>query len=338
MNCPTLSSINRRSLILAAATGIALVATSVPSGAQSIASITAAYGQTSLYNAPIWIAYERGLFEEYGLDVELVQLTGARITQGLMAGSAQFVMSSASSTFLARLGGGDPLLVGSTLNRLPWDFIVTPEIESIDDIRGSTGALALRGDFTETATRLALAANDMTVDEVELVQGFGTDAERIAVLVGGSAAFSVVSHDFQPQYEEAGLRQLFSLMDVDAEFVLSGVFTTESYAEENPEVVTAFLQAIGEALHIMDTEPDYVIDITAQYSNRERDQVAPTYEFYRDQMNTIPLVTEEVAISSLRALEGANPDAATADVSEFYDSSYMQALIDDGFFEALGSE
>jgi len=327
-------SLTRRAVL--AGGGAFAAALASPAIAQAPTRIIAAYGQTTLYNAPIWIAQERGLFRKYGLECELVQLTGARITQGLVAGSVQFISSSASSAFLANLGGGETLLVGSMLNKAPWDFVVTPRINAVGEVRGKTGALALRGDFTEVAMRLALAANGLDFSrDVNLVQGFGTDAERIAVLVSGSADFTVVNHDFRPQYERAGLRRLFSMMDLRAEFVMSGIFTTRSFARRSPDAVTGYLKAMGEALHVMATDADVTVAVTARVSQRPAAEIAPTYAFYVGHMERVPTVSEALVRSSLRALEGANPRAATADPATFYDASFMQRLQSEGFFDRL---
>ena len=319
--------------------GLAALAT-VPARAQAPAKLTAtaAYGQTTLYNAPIWIAKELGLFDKYGLHVELVQLTGSRITEGLMSGSVQFMASSASSPFLANVSGGNALLVGCTLTKLPWDFVVGKGITEVKQIKGKTGALALRGDLTDVAMRLALPANGLDPDkDVSMVQGFGTDAERIAALTSGSVAFTVVDADYRPEYTKAGVTRLFSMMDTKEEFAVSGIFTTKAVAKASPATVKAYLQGIGEALHVMLTDEAKTLPIVGKYSKREPADLHPAYAIYHDYIRAIPSVTPALVKSTLDALATVNPKTKGANPNDFLDASYVQGLVDEGFYRKLGS-
>lgn len=300
-------------------------------------SVVAAYGATSVYQAPIWIAKDRGLFKKYGLDVELIQLTGARITAGLLSGSANFIGSSAGSTFLANLGSGDTLLVGTLLNKVPFDLVVTKKIQNISDVKGKVGALAFRTDFTSAGLRIVLKANGIDPDtDVTLVQGFGTDPERVAALVSGSADFALIDTDFKKSYEAAGLRQYLRVKDVHGtDFVFSGIFTTKSFAKSNPNTVLAYLKAMAEALAIMKSDRAGTIAVVAKYTNRKVEDIEPGYDYFRETMQSDLLFDQELVETCLQALVMTNPAAATADPKHFYDASFVQKLEAEGFFKQL---
>lgn len=321
-----------------AVAGLFLGLLAAPAAASAQTRVVAAYGTTSLYNAPIWIAKERGLFEKHGLDVELIQLTGSRITAGLLSGSVQFISSSASSPFLANLGGGDTLLVGALMNRVPYDVVVRDKsIRTIEDVRGKVGALALRGDLTDASLKVVLTLNGIDPErDVTMVQGFGTDPERIAALISGSADFTVLNADYRLAYEEAGLTRLFSVMEVEgAEFMMSGIFTTKPYAEANPEAVTGYIKAMAEGLRVMATDRKGTLEIVSKYVDRPVTDLEPAYDFYHAMMQPTPMFDETLAATCLRTLEGANPAAADADVKDFYDASFVEKLQADGFFDEI---
>lgn len=304
-----------------------------PATAQT--KVVAAYGSTSILNAPIWIAKERGFFKKHGLDVELVRLTGTRITAGLVSNSVQFISSSASSPFLAGIAGGDLVFVGSLLNKVPYDFVINPKkMSSFADIKGKTGAVLLRGDLTDVGLRKILAANGVNAGrDVAIVQGVGTDPERISAMQGGSIDFTVVQADFRSVYESLGFKRLTNTADMrEMDFIMSGIFTNRAYATANPAVVSAYVRAMGEALQVFQNERDSTVAIVAKYTERPVAEVSAGYTFYKNIMQPKPLVTEDIVRKSLDLLVETNPGARAADPKKFYIASFADRLEAEGAF------
>lgn len=307
--------------------------------AQEPTRVTAAYGATSLYNAPIWIAKDEGLFSKYGLDVELVQLTGARITAGLESGSAQFISSSASSPFLAIVAGGDALMVGSLLSKVPYDVVVNDDsIGSMEDLKGKIGAIALRGDLADVSLRVVLSLHNLDPEnDVNLVQGFATPPDRLAALRSGSVSFTVLEADFRNVYEREGFRRLISVMEVEGtEFMLSGVFTTKTFARSNPEAVLAYLKAMTEALHVFATDKETTLKAVEKYTSRPAAEVEPAYDYFNSIMQRTPVFDRGLVEACLKTLSVARPEAADANPEDFYDASFVNQLESDGFFSEIG--
>lgn len=330
--CKTLArfALFKLSMLVGLTLGLAALA---PAMAQT--KVVAAYGSNSVLNAPIWIAKERGLFKKYGLDVELVRLTGSRITAGLVSNSVQFISSSASSPFLATIAGGDLVFVGSLLNKVPYDFIINPKkLKGFADIKGKRGAVLLRGDLTDVGLRKILSANGVNAArDVALVQGVGTDPERISAMQGGSVDFTVVQADFRAVYEQLGFTRLTNTADMrEMDFIMSGIFTSKKYADANPAAVAAYVRAMGEALQVFQNDRDGTVAIVAKYTERPAAEVAAGYPFYRTIMQSKPLVGEDIVRKSLELLVETNPAAKTADPKKFYIASFADKLDAEGAF------
>lgn len=314
---------------------LALVLGCVSGAATAQTKVVAAYGSTSILNAPIWIAKERGFFKKYGLDVELVRLTGTRITAGLVSNSVQFISSSASSPFLATLGGGDLVFVGSLLNKVPYDFIINPKsAQSFADLKGKKGAVLLRGDLTDVGLRKVLAVNGLNAArDVAIVQGVGTDPERISAMQGGSVDFTVVQGDFRSVYEALGFKRLVNTADMrEMDFIMSGIFTTRAYAGANPNVVSAYVRAMAEALHVFQVDRDATVAIVAKYTQRPVAEVAQGYAFYKSIMQAEPVVSEDIVRKSLDLLVETNPGARGADAKKFFIPTFADRLKAEGAF------
>jgi NitT/TauT family transport system substrate-binding protein len=320
---------------LAKLAAAALLALSFGTAAHAQTKVVAAYGSTSIQNAPIWIARDLGFFKKHGLDVELVQLTGPRITAGLISGSAQFISSAASSPLLSVLAGSDAIVIGTMIERMPYDFVVKSGVNSFADLKGKVGAILLRGDLTSIGMHVLLVSQGINPEkDVTIIQA-GTDAERIAAMISGSADFTVVQADFRTSYEKAGFKRLLNALDVPGtEFINSGILATRSFAKSNPAAVTAYLKALGDAMLYMHNNREESIKIVAKVTGRPPAEIDPHYDFYMKIMKRDPAFDVNVIKATIKGLASVTPEMkADADPARFYDASFTDAIVKEGYFK-----
>src|SRR3954468_10099551 len=67
-----------------------------------------------------WIAKERGLFANRGVEAELIYTSGALSMQALIGGSVDLVLGSIFDPLSAIAGGADVVVVGSFNNSPPY--------------------------------------------------------------------------------------------------------------------------------------------------------------------------------------------------------------------------
>jgi ABC-type nitrate/sulfonate/bicarbonate transport system substrate-binding protein len=92
-----------RSLILSAAIGLAAVQFS-----EAQDKIVASYPAAGGTQGPLWAAKELGIFDKYGLNVEVVLVPGsARGIQALLANSIQVVQGDPSAPVIAASRGAE---------------------------------------------------------------------------------------------------------------------------------------------------------------------------------------------------------------------------------------
>ena len=70
-------------------------------------------------NASLWIAEEKGLFNKYGIEPEVVLIGGASAAgvSSLIAGDVQFLGGAGGAVISAGLNGADVIMVGSIVNK-----------------------------------------------------------------------------------------------------------------------------------------------------------------------------------------------------------------------------
>ena len=300
--------------------------------------LVAAYNQPNIYTAVIWIAQEKGFFKANKLPIEVIQLASPRGADALASGNIQFLLNPATTPTMSRLAGGDCLLIGILVNKMPYDIVVNPNrITTIAELKGKTGAVSGLTEFTSIAINEGLRAYglDMRKDTI-LRDGFRTDTDRLGALMNGNADFSIIHMDFRRQYEQVGMKKLIPLAEEPkSNFILSGIYTTRALAQKNPDKVLAFLRAMSEATHFLLTHKEEAIDIATKYSGRPRAEVEESYRVHLPIISKVPTVTMEMMDGTLRALALANPKTAEADTKHFFDASFVTKLQRDGLFDEL---
>src|SRR5918995_6613874 len=70
------------------------------------------YSALTASNGPVWLAGDQGLYEKYGLDVQIVHGRGASPIQALAGGTVELGHFAGASVISANLGGSDLVFVG----------------------------------------------------------------------------------------------------------------------------------------------------------------------------------------------------------------------------------
>ena len=233
--------------ILEAVSVFALVALPWTASAQSI---RISYGGTSGYNVPVWVTHEAGLFKKYGLNGELIMISGAaQGMQAMLANETQFANTSGSAPINVTLQGADAVIIASSYDLIPYGFVVHKEIRSPADLKGKRIAISRFGGVTELAVKLALEKWGLSSKDITMIQA-GPDAQRIPAVQTGAVAASVLAPPGLFAATSLGLKVLADLGDFDAKYPTSVIFAMRSYMTQNRSAVKKFLMALVEGLHV----------------------------------------------------------------------------------------
>jgi ABC-type nitrate/sulfonate/bicarbonate transport system substrate-binding protein len=307
-----------------------------PASSGSLTHLVLAYGQPSMQNSILWIAQETGLFKKYGVDSEVTQVTGPAITQGLIAGQLEVIFSSPVSPMIARTEGGDTLMIASTVNRIPNDFVVNPKkIQKPEDLKGKIGGVQQAGDLSDEALRLALNSFGLTVNDVQVKTGFNTDAIRLQAMIAGAIDFAPLQVETRSEYTKQGMSRLTSLLDINSPFTYGGIFTSNKVANAKPAAIQGAVKAIVEAVNIFHTKPDVLIPIAAKYMKLDPAEVKTHYDEFNPILQKVPTFNRDDVVATLKDLELAAPKAKDAKPDEFFTTKYLDELNSDGFIKQI---
>lgn len=220
----------------------------------------------AILSGPLFVGIEEGIFEEHGLDVEVSFADGgAAVIPSVLSGENQFGYSNTVSQ-LAALGEGLPLqLVQSAwaphgeLDEDDHGVLVLPDngFDEPADLEGANIAVNTLQNIGEVHIRTAFENLGLDGDDLTWTQlpfpDMGEALER------GDVDAIWVSEPFLTPGLENGYEWLISPGAQSFPEQVGGYYSTSTqFAEENPEVVEAFKEAMGEVNEYAEENPEQV--------------------------------------------------------------------------------
>ncbi|MGY1708707.1 ABC transporter substrate-binding protein [Geodermatophilus sp. SYSU D00758] len=224
--------------------------------------------------APVYLGVDQGFFEECGLTVNLESgQGGAAIVPGVVSGEFEFGFSNVTSLLLAA-DQGLPLQVVAngvaSTGEQGNDFgavVTRPDsgIQGPADLAGRTVAVNTLNNIGTTTVNESVrqaGGDPSTIEYVELAF-----PDMGAALQQGNVDAIWVVEPFLASATAAGnVPVAYNFVDTADDLTVATYFTSDQYAQENPEAVECFSSAMEEALQYAQENPDAVRAILDTYT------------------------------------------------------------------------
>src|ERR1700751_2119429 len=186
---------------------------------------TISYASVSGTRAPLWIAQDLGLFEKYGLDVNLVYIaSGVVSVNALLGGSVDIIAASGSSAVTAASRGA-PLVIIASLGHIAYKLIALPSITTVQGLKGKIIGSSRIGAGTDYALKRLLPRLGLTPGkDVQLIPtGISESDRRLLMMLQGKIDATLATEDNLIQLGAKNVK--FSIL---ADLYENGVYTTGS--------------------------------------------------------------------------------------------------------------
>jgi NitT/TauT family transport system substrate-binding protein len=268
-----------RSLVLGAALAASIAAT-LPAHAND--KIRAGKAINVIWAMiPVDIGVQEGLFAKYGIDVEVITMSGgAKLQQGLASDSIDIGIDGGTSLVFA--AKGSPVIGVAAIAGAPRNFAVVvaadSSINTVADLKGRILGVATNGSFPQwLIKRLAVA------------QGWGPDGIRTVALGGFEASASAMeTHEtdgFMGAVEggltlqEKGKAKIITTMgSYVPHFHNHVVVARKELVAEHPDTVKRFLQGFFAAIAYMKSHRDETIKISSDTMHMSNAVMSKTYD------------------------------------------------------------
>ena len=116
-----------------------------------------AYTSIAMVYGPLWLTKEAGIFRKYNIDPELLYIAGGPPSlQALIAGDVAISFTAAGAVVAANLSGSDVVLIGTTIDSLPFELYSLPTIKEPNQLRGTKLGVSRIGATTDFIARYLL--------------------------------------------------------------------------------------------------------------------------------------------------------------------------------------
>ncbi len=215
---------------------------------------------------PEMMAYSGGHFEEHGLDVTLEPVQGTPAAIQSVLGGAALITRASTTDLLSAMEEGQPIVGVGTMARQTNLRIASSEddpVESTSDMVGKTIGMGSIGGTSERSLDLALQHDGVDLESVER-QAVPVTAATFELVRRGELAGYIVSLDTGLTLETQNDDAVVSTGGLEVTPDLQLYFTTTDNLENRPEVVEAFLAAVGDATQFVIDDRENNFDETLQ--------------------------------------------------------------------------
>ncbi|MEV7283261.1 ABC transporter substrate-binding protein [Streptomyces sp. NPDC093252] len=252
--------------------------------------------------AALYLGKEQGIYEKHGLDLSMTTAQGgSAIVPGVVSGQFQFGFSNTTSLMVAQSNGVQVKAVSNGVattgvNGEDYGGLVVQEgspIKSAKDLEGRTVAVNTLKNILDTSVRESVRKDGGDPSKVKFVE-LAFDQMPAALDKGQIDAAMAVEPALTTILEQGGVQIASPYADVAEDLTVAMYFTSQEYAQQNPEVVEKFQQATAEALAYANSHPDEVRDIVATYTEIPASVLSKV---------TLPKWPEDISRSSVERLE-----------------------------------
>jgi NitT/TauT family transport system substrate-binding protein len=242
-------ALTRRGLV--AGTAAVAVATA---RAQPMTKVTISQALLIANYTPVYLAQQRGLFAQQGLDVDISTAGGiAVVVPVILSRRAQFALSGSAPAVNGTVEGGPMKCIAKICGGTALQVLARPgtRIDTLADMAGKTIATLRFPSNTNTTPKYLLTKAGIAANFQEYPPG----AQAQAVKDGRADLAVVFEWDASVGVTQFGLEVVLSLAGLVGPNASSTIFATDGYLAANADTAQRLLNAIAAGMKLIHTEP-----------------------------------------------------------------------------------
>ena len=299
-----------------------------------------AYTAVAVVFAPLWVTQEEGIFKKYNLDVDklLYIAGGPPSTQALIAGDVQIAFTAAGAVVSANLAGSDVVLIGTTIDLLPFEVWTVPTIKDPSQLKGTKMGVSRLGATSDFVGRYLLKKWGLNPTSDVTIFQTGGMPEVFAALKGGSIQSGVMdTGPFTLQAQKEGLVRLADVSTMGLPYVFGPFAARQSFLRSKPDVVSRFMKAYVEGINRLKTDKRRALAIIEKYTNvKTTPAEEQMYEIYANRyIKRIPEATLEGVQTILEEIATSRPLPPGISPQRFIEPRFVKEIANSGFADQL---
>lgn len=228
------------------------------------------------------VAKQKGFFEKYGIDVNLVNYAvGIDTINALVLGEVD-IGAAYDFAGATRLAEKTNLRLTSSYvynaKNAYWIETADADIQKPADLKGKTIAVP-KGTLFEYLWAKELEYAGLNKDDVEYLY-LGSGGEVTAAYVAGKADAVIGEASFQSQYDTVQGRHSVNTIEDIGIRNQGYIFADETFAKEHSDALTAYYQGLNDAINYIKTNRDDAAQIAADYLTLSKEDILSALDMY----------------------------------------------------------
>ena len=285
----------------------------------------------------VWVPLDTGFFKKYGLDVELVYISGAPVgAAALMSGEVAITQGGVTGAITSNLRGGGTYIILGGADRFPYQLIAHPSIKQISELKGKRFAISRIGSADHTATLFVLPKLGIQPDRDLNIISVGSVPARFAALVNGSVQGALLIPPETVKAKELGYKVLANFAEIEINYQQNGVYTTRAFINKRSDLLRRFVTAYSEGNHYIHSNSEGTQKIMRKYLQGDEKAIREAYtEVVLKATPKIPYPSKPGIQTLIDFLAKTMPEAANAKPDDFIDTRFVKELEESGLYARL---
>lgn len=295
---------------------------------------------TSESIAVVWVARDRGFFQQHGLDLQFIQMPRSALSvTALIVGEIDMAIVGGGHLLNAATSGSDVVGIANFVQALDYRFIGRPEIKKPEDLRSKRIAISGTGAVSHVVALLALQNLGLDPDQakIALLTIPGTEINRRIALESGSVEATSLNGSIGDLYAKKGYSMLLNFQGSGITLPQTVLVTTRRIIAAKPQLVDGYLKAFIEATAYL-LEPankGVVARIIASNLRIDAAAAAEAYQAVVQSYERIPYPNVEGMSRLQSILTPINPKMSSVRPETVVDTGLIGRLEASGFIKSV---
>ena len=298
-----------------------------------------AYTSIAVVYGPLWLTKEAGPFKKYNIDPEFIYIAGGPPSlQALIAGDVAISFTAGGATVAANLQGSDVVLLGASIDSLPFELWSIPSIKEANHLKGTRLGVSRIGATTDFVARYLLKKWNLQPDKDVAIFQTGSGPQVFAALKGGSVQSGVLSTGPETlNAESAGYVRLADVSTSGLVYPFGPFAARQAFLKSQPDLAMRFMKAYVEGIHRFKTDKAAALAVLEQYTKQKTTPaVEKIYELYATKyFKRAPEATAAAIQTILEEISATRPLPAGIMPQRFAESRFIRELVTSGFVDSL---
>ena len=249
---------------------------------------------------PLVAAREWKLFDQQGLDIEIILMRSAAAAAALASGDLDYQSGIGTASVSASLSGLDARALWSSTNRIVYWLMAGPQLKIVRDLRQKKIGVTGLGGTSHVALTAALEKSGVGAKEYVAV------SVPSAQLVQALESKFVDAASLNPPFMFFAQRRGFAkLLDIGAlvEMPSGGLTALVKTIKSRPDEVKRVVRALQTAKAIMLKSRERTLDLITRVLKMDKETAADTYKLVESNFNDTGIPTPEGMANIVKAIK-----------------------------------